>query len=470
MNERTKAQQHKTTPPMFTALQNGIILQRKCACGQHTVAGGECAECRTKRLQRKSAGRSEPESVPPIVHEVLRSSGQPLDTETRAFMEPRFGQDFSQVRVHTDAKAAESAWAVNALAYTVGHDIVFGDGQFSPQTVSGRKLMAHELTHVVQQADYSQVTGELRVNEAGSQFEREVNQFAKVTEPTSVDVRLSKALRPHIARQCDPAWATLEWSQRIRNARSLAGNARDRCFIELIREAIGTSSTIHLGTNNEGTLQDATTANAYTEYGSIASPTINFDANLNSKTGQANRDAVTYCQPRGDNVDIFVVFGLGSLNEGGLVYTQKVLAHEEVHVRQCSIQTAVGQPLTISSNEELEAFAETFTRFFIDLWRVSNTPPCEMTISDLFLGMFQNYASADSNAQDSAFESIKTFHEVRIQPDACNRTKFRIWLQDVMNRRPSTDALVIRINGLPGLGLIRGTGVAIHMPCPTPCS
>ena len=125
----------------------GSILQRQCACGQHTIAGGECEECGKKRLQR----RAETDEVPPVVHEVLRSPGQPLDAETRAFMEPRFHQDFSRVRVHTDARAVESTRAVNALAYTVGRDIVLGQRQYAPGTMEGRKLLAHELTHVVQQ-------------------------------------------------------------------------------------------------------------------------------------------------------------------------------------------------------------------------------------------------------------------------------------------------------------------------------
>ncbi|MFO1434147.1 MAG: DUF4157 domain-containing protein [Candidatus Competibacteraceae bacterium] len=133
------------------------ILQRKCACGNHTVSGEECDECRKEKLtlQRFSSSRSGEEEqvgeVPPIVHEVLRSPGQPLDARTRAFMEPRFGHDFSRVRVHTDAKAAESARAVNARAYTVGRDVVFEMGQHSPATTAGKKLLAHELTHVVQQ-------------------------------------------------------------------------------------------------------------------------------------------------------------------------------------------------------------------------------------------------------------------------------------------------------------------------------
>jgi hypothetical protein len=79
-------------------------------------------------------------------------TGQPLSKSERAYFEPRFGVDFSQVRLHSDAQAAESARALNAKAYTLGQDVVFGTGQDTPGTSEGRRLMAHELTHVVQQS------------------------------------------------------------------------------------------------------------------------------------------------------------------------------------------------------------------------------------------------------------------------------------------------------------------------------
>ena len=181
----------------------GRSLQRACACGKHAGNGGECAECRKKRLglPRPAVGHG-PDGAPPIVHEVLRSPGRPLDDATRGFMESRFnhdfshvpataprlaaaglvvgptddpfereaerqsqrvmrspatgnaspvGPDFSRVRVHTDSRAAESASALNALAYTVGNHVVFGAGQYAPGTNAGRQLLAHELTHFVQQ-------------------------------------------------------------------------------------------------------------------------------------------------------------------------------------------------------------------------------------------------------------------------------------------------------------------------------
>ena len=105
-------------------------------------------------LQRTAAGVELANGAPPLVHDVLRSPGEPLDASVRAFMEPRFGHDLSQVRVHTDARAAESARAVNALAYTVGQNVVFGPGEYAPRSIAGRWLLAHELVHVLQQSSH----------------------------------------------------------------------------------------------------------------------------------------------------------------------------------------------------------------------------------------------------------------------------------------------------------------------------
>jgi hypothetical protein len=129
-------------------------------------------------LQRRAVNNAEPTAVPPIVHEVLRSPGQPLDAPTRAFFEPRLGHDFSKVRVHTDARAAESARAVNALAYTVKQDIAFGEGQYAPGAAEGRRLLAHELAHTVQQGGDAPSLS-LKIGETGSGVEHEANEAAE---------------------------------------------------------------------------------------------------------------------------------------------------------------------------------------------------------------------------------------------------------------------------------------------------
>jgi len=165
-----------------------VLLQRRCACGQHTIGGGDCSTCSKEReqpLRRSAVSRESADAhnaAPPIVHEVLRSSGQPLDTPTRAFFEPRFGQDFSRVRVHMDAQSAESARAVNALAYAVGPNVVFAAGQYQPATPSGQKLLAHELAHFVQQQQFAgdaRTQGNLRVGAHDDHHELEADRLAE---------------------------------------------------------------------------------------------------------------------------------------------------------------------------------------------------------------------------------------------------------------------------------------------------
>jgi Domain of unknown function (DUF4157)/DNA/RNA non-specific endonuclease len=178
--------------PFLTSARGGL-LQRKCACGKHVSSGGTCEECRKRAhdLQAKLmvsgpedayeqeanriadqvlAGRAHARSgalpeirrvsgqpntshdaAPPSVDHALAGAGNPLAPALRQDMEQRFGYDFSQVRVHSGAAAEQSAQDVDAHAYTVGRNIVFGRGQYAPQTMDGRRLLAHELTHVVQQ-------------------------------------------------------------------------------------------------------------------------------------------------------------------------------------------------------------------------------------------------------------------------------------------------------------------------------
>ncbi len=179
LRAQPKAMQEAAVALSFRPVQTGL-LQRKCACGGNPGMDGECEECRKKRLslQSRSTTQATPSTIPPIVHDVLRSPGHPLDTATRSFMEPRFGHDFSQARVHTDARAAASAGAVNALAYTVGRDVVFGAGQYEPGTMEGRRLLAHELTHVVQQGNQSTLQSKLAIGQSHDSFEQEADQIA----------------------------------------------------------------------------------------------------------------------------------------------------------------------------------------------------------------------------------------------------------------------------------------------------
>jgi Domain of unknown function (DUF4157) len=196
------------------------LLQRRCACGGTPGPDGGCSACKARRLQRQAAGAG-PRIAPPIVHDVLHSPGRPLEPAARAQMEARFGHDFSQVRVHTDAMAAESARAVSAAAYTVGRNVVFAGGRYRPDTAEGRSLVAHELAHVVQQGCGGGAGGALPVADAGGPAEAEAQAAAGgpvrvggSSSPPSVQRRLEAVRTAATTTRPDPA-AALTDAQRF---------------------------------------------------------------------------------------------------------------------------------------------------------------------------------------------------------------------------------------------------------------
>src|SRR5258708_32664404 len=142
--------QRQTPTPFYGQRQSQVLHYQSEVLRLQHVAGNRAVG----RLLHPEGGNTihSGASIPPIVHSVLSSgAGQPLDTSTRSFMEARFGEDFSNVRVHTNLESVESATAANALAYAIGSDIVFAPGFSDPETTAGKQLLAHELTHVVQQ-------------------------------------------------------------------------------------------------------------------------------------------------------------------------------------------------------------------------------------------------------------------------------------------------------------------------------
>ena len=153
---------------LFSGIGNqGVLslvgIQRKCA---------KCEEEEAALQPKPEAGAPRPVQTPSIVRDVLRSPGRPMESETRSFMESRLGHDLGRVRLHTGGTAADSARALNAHAYTVRENIVFGPGRYSPHSESGKRLLVHELTHVIQQRLRPPAPGLSRV---GDPAEREAD-------------------------------------------------------------------------------------------------------------------------------------------------------------------------------------------------------------------------------------------------------------------------------------------------------
>jgi len=167
-------------------LSNASTLQRQHSLGAHVC------------IQREASGLGVQPHASALVRHVLNSPGQPLDPKTRSLMEPRLGHDFSGVRVHTDREAAESARAISATAYTVGTHVTFGAGQYQPGSHSGEQILAHELTHVVQQSSGpvagTLIGGGVSISRSGDHFEQQASAasdaFSRGSRPTrSISVR-----------------------------------------------------------------------------------------------------------------------------------------------------------------------------------------------------------------------------------------------------------------------------------------
>lgn len=147
------------------------------------VASGPASVLHLQRAAGNAAVGAALEEQSPVTSIVGRGGGSPLDPVMRLDMEQHLGADFSDVRVHTDSAASASAAAVNAHAYTVGNDVVFGDGAYTPGSDAGRKTLAHELTHVVQQrsgpVDGTPAAGGIKVSDPSDRFEQEASRTAE---------------------------------------------------------------------------------------------------------------------------------------------------------------------------------------------------------------------------------------------------------------------------------------------------
>jgi Domain of unknown function (DUF4157) len=232
----------------FTPAPSGVL--QRCACGGVAGQAGECAACRQKRDARAGGsdrlsgslkiaapdGQAEMEAnqtaalivgrqdaptprqpimaevqrlpirgagtqtAPPVVNEPWRSAGSPLDPATRALLEPRFGHDFSQVRIHAGTEATERAQLVEARAYTLGQDIAFGAGEYAPATRAGQRLLAHELTHVIQQEGHTPLVQRAPADISPQDVPAARRRAARLAQRIRAHTRLSKEVKSSINR------------------------------------------------------------------------------------------------------------------------------------------------------------------------------------------------------------------------------------------------------------------------------
>lgn len=342
-------------------------------------------------VQRKATGDAEGQTAPPIVDEVLRSPGRPLDSDTQAFMEPRFRHDFSRVRVHTGTAAEQSARDVNANAYTVGHDIVFAAGRFATANSEGPRLLAHELTHVVQQGD------------GGSVLQR--------------DVRGPKAT-------ATPA----DWKDKVAKATSPADRAA------LIQSVVAPVKVVDKSA--DAAADSAVDPNHCIKWDD-ANPTVSYDDDLNSKKGRAANAGftkeITSGPSTAQKTDFYIVLGLKALDTSDVTTTTRILNHEFDHVRE----TRGGSKLK-GDESEIAAWTTTFVREFHRSYSIRDRSNGVTSYIDPGFATFTSlggyYArSTDATVKSAAVKKIADYYTATIKPHAVHDKVFRYWIYRGIN-------------------------------------
>jgi len=406
-------------PP--AALSNAATaVQRTCSCG------GSCEDCRGTQpsddhdnhgeVQRKPVGErvSVPAAssaatrttAPPIVADVLRSSGQPLDPVTRAFFEPHFGSVLSGVRLHADGRAQQSARDIQAQAYTVGRDIVFGPGRLSPGTDDGLRLLAHELAHVVQQTQ----RGRLAV-------QRQTTFFG----PT--------------------AGAPANWSAQVNAAVSSADRAA------LLQKAVGLPV---IDVTAASAADPSPVAAKLTEFSS-SSQKVNYDENLNSKKSPVDqhslRDDGGYTlQDGGKN---YVILGPKAIDAGRYALSLTILNHELDHVQQ----HLSGSRLK-GNEKELDAWTSSFVRDFHRTYLLGDTgSTCYVHNTSSWTQVLDYYAmSGDATQRDASAKRIKDYYNNTVKGNDAHDHAFKYWLYRALKHNV-TPNLADRLNTELALGI-----------------
>lgn len=349
-------------------------------------------ESAVQRIQR-FAGQpaAQAEAAPESVERVLAGSGRPLDTALRHDMEQRFGHDFSRVRVHSDGTAGQSAREVNANAYTAGHNIVFGASQFAPATREGRRLLAHELTHVIQQG------------RGGAALRREVRGPKATATPADWKDKVAKA-----TTSADRAALIQSVVAPVKVVDKTADAAAD--------SAVNWKNCVKLDDKN---------------------PVVSYDDNLNAKKGRASNAGFTKEQTSGpgsaSKTEFYIVLGPKALDAKDLTTTTLILNHEFDHVRG----SRGGSKLT-GDESEIATWTTTFVREFHRSYSIRDRSDGVTSYIDpgyaTFTQLGAYYArSTDSAVKSDAVKTIADYYSAVIKPHAVHDKVFRYWIHRGIN-------------------------------------
>ncbi len=349
-------------------------------------------------------------------------SGQPLPESVQSYFEPRFGHDFSKVKVHTDAGAAESAREINARAYTIGRDIVFGEGQYAPETVSGGRLLAHELTHVVQQASVL----------AHGRIQRKTLFGPAIGAPT-------------------------DWKTKVDGASTSAEKAA------LVKEATGVETVDVTAKTKSDTKVNKAHLVAYNS----SDPKINYDDGLNSKESISGKRKLTANAGYTINsAKSYVVLGPKALDADRYYHTRRVLSHEFDHIRQA----AAGSKLK-GNESELDAWTTSFIRDFHRSYVLRKTKSgsrCYFDSNPQWSPLLEYYVRSDvgETTRDDAIKRIKGYYTATIKPNAAHNLVFRYWIHRMMKKAGEKfDDLPVLLNKELKLGVDPAAKLSRRFEC-----
>jgi len=315
-----------------------------------------------------------------------KGSGNPMPDATKNFMESRFGANFSNVKIHTGNYAVQLSGDLNAQAFTVGNSIYFNEGKYQPESFEGKKLLAHELTHTIQQ---------------GNGVHRQIQ-------------RLGPPFGPAVN---GPA----NWASQVSGATTSAQKTT------LVQTAAGSAVTVNDAT--AASASDPVPDPAHLRAFTIASPVINFDQNLATKSARAGGRPLNinagYTFQHG--TAIYVVISDLALDGGSYNQTVQTINHEFDHVNQYLRHS------TLTGNEsELDAWTSTFIREFHHSYQfrpTANATTCYVELNSAFAPLLMYYQLVTNASQrTNAISRISAYYTAIISSNVANTHAFRFWV------------------------------------------